>query len=266
MIFLCHAKEDIDHVKKLYQKLEKANYQPWLDEIYILPGQNWDYEIKQALKKATFILICLSEQSVVKRGYVNKEIKWALDRQDEMLTSDILIIPVKLTPCELPYSLESLQSVDLFQPNGFKHLQQAIDYQLNKVLPKNKVQSENISFSESSYEHQDNFKDEISQPGNSGSNQVLKNFSLSTTQKAHLVTKLLECSAMKDRDTRDAIVNELPSDIKHMINRHNSDRVDVNNIVSRCLDFNDGIATLIMIVENFEGKTVNMDQIKSLLN
>jgi CBS domain containing-hemolysin-like protein len=39
-----------------------------------------------------FVLICLSKTSVQKRGYVNKEIKWALDRQDEMLPGDIVYL------------------------------------------------------------------------------------------------------------------------------------------------------------------------------
>jgi len=175
LIFLCHAIEDKKQVRELYQKLKKANYQPWLDEIDILPGQDWNYEIEQALNKSSFILICLSKQSVAKRGYLNKEIKWALGRKDEMLTSDIFIIPVKLTPCELPYSLERIQYVELFKDNGFKRLQQAIDYQLDRCLPKN-MQIKNAQFSESVYGQQINSNYEIiTQPHISDTHPILTN-------------------------------------------------------------------------------------------
>ena len=133
LIFLCHASEDKAIVEKLYDNLTEKNYHPWLDQKDILPGQDWNAEIKKAMKKAAFTLVCLSDQSVRKRGYVNKEIKWAIDRQDEMLTEDIFIIPVKLNPCELPDCLENIQWVDLFHKNGFQRLTQAIDYQLKRI-------------------------------------------------------------------------------------------------------------------------------------
>ena len=266
LIFLCHADEDKKHVRELYQKLKEANYLPWLDEIHILPGQDWDYEIKQALKKSTFILICLSDTSVVKRGYLNKEIKWALERQDEMLTGDIFIIPVKLTPCELPYALENIQSVDLFKPNGFARLQQAIDFQLDGNQGDEKNQKSNAPSSEFHNEEQAYLQAENSQLHATKKYSASNNTSISTTQKTSLVTYLLECAAIRDRQTRDAILDELPADIKHTIHRHSSDRVDVNNIVSRCMDFGNGLSTFVSIIENFEGQTEKMKKVNHFFN
>ena len=54
LIFLCYAKEDVKRVEVIYDRLQKANFNPWMDTRNILPGQNWDYEIKQAMKKANF--------------------------------------------------------------------------------------------------------------------------------------------------------------------------------------------------------------------
>jgi predicted phosphodiesterase len=84
-------------------------------------------------------------------------------------------------------------------------------------------------------------------------------------QKAELVSALLECAAMRDWHIRAAIVNELNSDIRNTIQRHPADRVDVSNIVSRCMDFADGISTLITILKSFEGNSICMRQLESLL-
>ena len=132
VIFLCHAKEDIQFVKSLYHRLKQENLSPWLDEINILPGQKWDLEIQRAIKKTDFALICLSKISVQKQGYLNKEIKWALDRQSEMPEGDIFVIPVKIEPCNLEHRLSDIHSVDLFEENGFEKLIQSIRYQKNK--------------------------------------------------------------------------------------------------------------------------------------
>ena len=112
LIFLCHAKEDIQFVRSLYHRLKHKNLLPWLDEIDILPGQNWDIEIQRAIKKTDFALICLSSISVKKKGYLNKEIKWALDRQSEMPEGNIFVIPVKIEPCKLEHRLSDIHSVD----------------------------------------------------------------------------------------------------------------------------------------------------------
>ncbi len=134
LIFICHAKEDIEAVRKLYENLKQAGFNPWLDEVDILPGQNWDYEIRQTMKQTDFALICLSQTSVCKRGYLNKEIKWVLDRQDKMLEDDIFLIPVKLEECDLPDRLSGFQSVDLFASDGFERLVMAMKYQLNQHI------------------------------------------------------------------------------------------------------------------------------------
>ena len=68
LVFLCHAKEDLQFVRSLYHRLKQENLTPWLDEIDIFPGQNWDIEIQRAIKKTDFALICLSSISVQKKG------------------------------------------------------------------------------------------------------------------------------------------------------------------------------------------------------
>src|SRR6185503_17267834 len=79
-VFLCHASADKPAVRKLYRYLKQHGIQPWLDEIELLPGQNWQEEIPKALYSSDVIVVCLSKNSVDKEGYVQKEISFALDK------------------------------------------------------------------------------------------------------------------------------------------------------------------------------------------
>ncbi len=121
-VFLCHASQDKPAVRKLHRYLKQHGIEPWLDELDLLPGENWEVEIPRALNASDVILVCLSKNSVNKEGYVQKEISFALDKALEKPDSTIFIIPAKLEPCDVPGRLNRYQWVDLFRPDSNKRL------------------------------------------------------------------------------------------------------------------------------------------------
>ncbi len=125
-IFLSYAREDGARVEQLYQGLCDLGFKPWMDCKDILPGENWELAIKKAIRQADFFLACLSTTSINKRGWVQKELKKALDIWTEKLEDDIYLIPVRLDNCEAPESLHSLQWVNLFEKDGWDRLVRAI--------------------------------------------------------------------------------------------------------------------------------------------
>ena len=74
-IFLSHASEDKPAVRRLSKRLKDDDFDPWLDEERLLPGQNWELEIEIALRSSDAILLCFSEKSVGKEGFVQREFK-----------------------------------------------------------------------------------------------------------------------------------------------------------------------------------------------
>ena len=125
-IFLSYTKKDKSKVLQIYKKLTAEGFKPWMDEKDIFVGEKWNYAIKRALREADFILICLSKNSVNKRGYIQKEIKIALDIGLEKLDEDIFLLPVRLEDCEIPSSLRDFQVMDLYKRDGWKRLVDAI--------------------------------------------------------------------------------------------------------------------------------------------
>jgi hypothetical protein len=112
IVFLCHGSEDKAAVREIYARLRQDGVRPWLDEEEILPGQDWDAEILRAVRRSHAILVCLSSGSVRKEGYLQKELRLALDAADEKPDGTIFIIPVKFDDCELPERLRHWQWVD----------------------------------------------------------------------------------------------------------------------------------------------------------
>ncbi len=126
-IFLCHASADKPSVKSLYDRLvREENLDPWLDQVKLLPGQNWDMEIRKAVSETDVILVCLSNQSINKEGYVQKEIKLALDVGDEKLEGEIFLIPVKLEECKVPTRLSTWQWLNYFEEGAYERLLQSL--------------------------------------------------------------------------------------------------------------------------------------------
>jgi hypothetical protein len=132
-IFLCHSSSDKAEVQNLYNLLVQRGADPWLDSENILPGQDWNLEINKALDDSDVILLCLSRKSVDKEGYVQKEIRLALDRALEMPDGRIFLIPARLEECELPYRIKTYQWVDLFTESGMIKLMKSLNLRASQV-------------------------------------------------------------------------------------------------------------------------------------
>jgi outer membrane protein assembly factor BamD (BamD/ComL family) len=121
-VFLCHASGDKPQVRTLYKHLVLEGVDAWLDQEKLLPGQNWKLEIPRAVQEADVVVVCLSNKSITKEGYIQKEIRFALDVADEKPEGAIFIIPARLEDCRVPEKLSRWQWVDLFNETGYVKL------------------------------------------------------------------------------------------------------------------------------------------------
>jgi HEAT repeat protein len=125
-VFLCHASQDKAAVRELRAQLQAVGAEPWLDEDQILPGHDWEQEIARAVRSSHVVLVCLSRSSINKEGYVQKEIRLALDIADEKPDGTIFVIPARIEECEVPARLRRWAWVDLFAANGCQRLIEAV--------------------------------------------------------------------------------------------------------------------------------------------
>jgi hypothetical protein len=132
-VFISYASDDRDKARKLHAQLSTLGADPWLDTENLLPGQDWKMEIAKALDETDLVLLCLSKHSVSREGYVQKEMRLALDRALEIPPGEIFLIPARFEDVELPYSLRGYQAVDLFEDGGLKKLAMSLNLRAERI-------------------------------------------------------------------------------------------------------------------------------------
>jgi hypothetical protein len=121
-VFLAHASEDKPAIRKLHERLLGIKVDPWLDEVNLLPGQKWRVEISKAIRHTDAFLACFSLAAVSKVGFINRELKEALEVADDQPEGKIFLIPLRLQDVKLPDRFREIQWVDYFDPKGFELL------------------------------------------------------------------------------------------------------------------------------------------------
>jgi hypothetical protein len=125
-VFLIYAHSDTKAVRKLYQRLVGHGINAWLDEIKLLPGQNWKHEIHEAILRSDAVIVCLSKQFNKQGGYRHEEVKIALGKARSIPEGEVFFIPARLEKCDLPGPVRQWQCVDLFEQAGFNKLLSAL--------------------------------------------------------------------------------------------------------------------------------------------
>lgn len=137
-VFLCHASQDKPAVRELYQRLDSEGWMDvWLDEEKLYPGQDWDFEIEKAVEAADVVIVCLSNNSVTKEGYVQRELRFVLQIADYKSDGTIFVVPVRLDDCPLPRRLKIWQYIDFFPKNR-------MDWAYRRLLGSLQMRAENL--------------------------------------------------------------------------------------------------------------------------
>ena len=121
-VFINYARKDNESVMIIYGFLQEMGFAPWIDYENIEGGGIWGKDIQNAIRDSDFFLVCLSPNAVNRRGVIQKEIKAALEKNQEMLEGDRFIIPVRLAPCQLPENLSKFQVIDLYSEGSWDKL------------------------------------------------------------------------------------------------------------------------------------------------
>lgn len=135
-VFLCHSSNDKPAVRELYEQLILEGWlDVWLDEMKLLPGQEWDIEIEEAVENADAVIVFLSNNSITKRGYVQKELNSVLNIAEYNPEGEIFIVPILLEPCEIPRRLKRYQYQEYFNdvPRAFSRLLSSLETRANSI-------------------------------------------------------------------------------------------------------------------------------------
>jgi len=81
----------------------------------LIPGQAWKEAVEAAIRDSSYFLALISKHSISKRGFIQKELRIALDGYEEVSPADVFLIPVRLEDVVPAHrALAELQWVDLW--------------------------------------------------------------------------------------------------------------------------------------------------------
>lgn len=124
-VFLIYAREDLDAARKLAGSLREWGFRPWLDVDEIRPGEVWKKTVLRALEESAVALVLVSDH-LAKKGFVQEELKAALEMLQERQRDVSPVIPVRLTDSPVPEALGDVQWVNLFDSDGFARLEEGL--------------------------------------------------------------------------------------------------------------------------------------------
>jgi TIR domain len=114
-VFVSYSRSDWDRVvSALTQRMQKAGFQLWVDQGFLVGGEDWMDAIGEALKKCSICLLVMSPDAMRSR-YVKMEYRF-------FFNNDKPIVPVMVKPIpEFPPELSGIQHIDLTVESSSKY-------------------------------------------------------------------------------------------------------------------------------------------------
>lgn len=150
-IFVSYAREDQAPAGSLVSFLRAAGFDIWFDKDSLHAGQDWKMVIEQEIARARLLIMCLSKTSVDKTGFVQKEMRLALQQAELRPASQVYIIPVSLDTCVVPRAIERWHVLDLREPDASRRLLEAIQNATGKGAKAPRAEHDALASAISSY-------------------------------------------------------------------------------------------------------------------
>src|SRR5215470_4878226 len=95
LVFLSYAREDSEAASKLFSELNEAGLNVWFDQESLPPGTRWKTAIRNSIRQCRYFIALLSTRSVSKKGFVQSELRQAIDVLEEFPENETYLIPAR---------------------------------------------------------------------------------------------------------------------------------------------------------------------------
>ena len=134
LVFVSYARPDRERVVPFVDALQAHGFDVWMDFRNLKAGQDWRFEIERVMDRAEIILAFMSANSLDHRGFVQHELRSALDRASEKLADDIYLIPVMLDDgIEVPRPLRRLHFISASDTDVHVKIVDALNHQIGRL-------------------------------------------------------------------------------------------------------------------------------------
>jgi hypothetical protein len=120
-VFISYASEDAARAKRLFDALEQAGFDTWLDKARLEGGDRWDATIEGEIGRSDYVLVLQSRAQRAKiDSYVNTEIGLALKRAAHVRAPFKCLVPLQIELGEMLDDLAADQTEPLgVSPEGY---------------------------------------------------------------------------------------------------------------------------------------------------
>jgi predicted nucleotide-binding protein len=122
MLFVSYARDDYAAVRPVLLAVRQMGVELWSEVEDLTPGQRWDEQVKQALERATGLLIFISTASS-KSATLRRELQFFL--QTNRLVIPVLLDHSAILPPSLEQLLATMQIIDLSVRRNAIEIEQA---------------------------------------------------------------------------------------------------------------------------------------------
>ena len=114
-VFLCHSSRDQSIARELYQQLKTEQWmEVWFIEASLLPSQDWDLEIRRAIRNSDMLIFLCSKNSIETEETSYPNINFVLDVLHKKPQRWTPIILLRLDSGQAPISLKTKWTIDYF--------------------------------------------------------------------------------------------------------------------------------------------------------
>lgn len=127
MVFIVNSINNNVIVDQIAERLlQEDAILTWIDRKDLLPGDNWQSKIKEAVEKADRLLFFFSNSNINKEMWLRKSLKLALSQAKVNESIGRRIIPVLLDDISIPTELNDLVWLKMWEKGAYEKLVRAI--------------------------------------------------------------------------------------------------------------------------------------------
>ena len=127
LVFLCRAKEDEQVVEHIGDDLYQDGFLTWFDKKDLLPGDDWEEKIEDAIERSDYVLVFLSRKSCSKVWYVQREMKYALEQRKLRSKGHRYIIPILIEGFDPLREFKKIHWAHTWEDGWYEKLKLALD-------------------------------------------------------------------------------------------------------------------------------------------
>lgn len=120
--FTSYAREDEKAIADIARRLNDFAGVTWFDKRNLMPGDDWEMRIEEAIEKADYFLLFLSRLTEQKMGFQHREIQLALKQQSYRPRGKVFLIPILLDDCVVPHHIRSLNWLRVTDDGWFENV------------------------------------------------------------------------------------------------------------------------------------------------